>query len=249
MPRGKKGPVPEMKVTEARSIKIIEEDFLSGPPLTELLKKGAREKLDEMLKDDGQVTIEETWLCVDCDFKSPEMSYLAQHILSTGHRDPFKTPEAANGKAEPVIAEQPELFKEPGIVKRWVKVHFDEGFLNEKRKALADLYQTALTVKEDKKSADADFNAQLTHIDEMMRDIARLLASPFTEDEVRCEWRVIDGENARGLFRIDTGECIEKAALTAEDRAAELDEVTAANETDLTDTEFAGLVNDEEIPF
>ena len=56
-------------------------------------------------------------------------------------------------------------------------------------------------------------------LDTEMRGVVKgLKGLPF---DVDCEWRGIDG-NARGLFRLDTGECIEQAALTAEDRAAEL---------------------------
>ena len=211
MPRGKKGPRPEMKVTEERGITIIEEDFLGGPH--------------------SELKIDKEWLCADCPFKTAELNYLEQHWKSAGHGVygiPAKEPEAATANAEPV-AEQPELFKEPGIVIRYVNVSPAPEVLAEHRKALADLAQEYLAIKDAKKAADAGFNTQISEIDTKMREIVLALKYPG-QYLVECEWRVIDGENARGLYRLDTGECIETAALTAEDRAAELDEVTAANE-------------------
>ena len=145
-----------------------------------------------------------------------------------------------DGLAEPATAEQSELFKEPGIVK-WLTVPLSAEVVNEKRQALAELYQQGLDVMDAKKTADKDFNAQLATIETMMRGIAKTLAAPTEEAEVECEWRVIDG-NTRGLFRLDTGECLEKTALTAEDRA--VINAQAANAL----KEFAG-VNDTDIPF
>ena len=69
--------------------------------------------------------------------------------------------EAANGNAEPAIAEQPELFNTPGIVKRRLQVQLSEEVLSEHRNALADLAQEYLRIKDAKKQADADFNAQI----------------------------------------------------------------------------------------
>ena len=122
---------------------------------------------------------------------------------------------------------QPALFREPGIVKRRLQVQLSEEVLSEHRNALANLAQEYLRIKDAKKQADADFNAQINTLDGEMRGVVKgLKGLPF---DVDCQWRVIDG-NARGLFRLDTGECIEMAALTAEDRAEELDEANDMNE-------------------
>ena len=142
--------------------------------------------------------------------------------------NPVPAPEAANGHAEPAIAEQPELFREPGTVIKYVNVSPAPEVLDEHRKALADLAQEYLAIKDAKKAADAGFNTQISEIDTKMREI--VLAIKYSgQYPVECEWRVIDG-NARGLFRLDTGECIEMAALTAEDRAAELEQAQDMNE-------------------
>ena len=128
----------------------------------------------------------------------------------------------------PVIAEQPELFKPLGVVIKYVNVSPAPEVLAEYRKALADLAQEYLAIKDAKKAADAGFNTQISEIDIKMRKIVLALKYPG-QSPVECEWRVIDG-NARGLYRLDTGECIAQAALTAEDRAAELDEANDMNE-------------------
>ena len=152
-------------------------------------------------------------------------------MFSKPRPDALPKEEAIENPArEDKPAEQPELFREPGIVNKWLTVPLSDEVVNEKRQALAELYQQGLDVMDSKKTADKDFNAQLATIETMMRGIAKTLADPTEEAEVECEWRVIDGENARGLFRLDTGECIETAALTAEDRAVELDEVNDMNE-------------------
>ena len=101
--------------------------------------------------------------------------------------------------------------------------------LNQGRIALATFYQMVIDTEDAKKATAAQFNSELALLNKQMRVIAKVLAKPTEEVEVECEWRVIDG-NARGLFRLDTGECIEKAALTAEDRAEELEEAQDMNE-------------------
>ena len=191
-------------------------------------KKGPRP--DALPKEEA---IEETWICVDCGFEAPDLYLLEQHQQSMSHGVYGIPTPPPDGLAEPATAEQSELFKEPGIVNKWLTVPLSDEVVNEKRQALAELYQQGLDVMDSKKTADKDFNAQLATIETMMRGIAKTLAAPTEEAEVACEWRVIDGENARGLYRLDTGECMEKAALTAEDRAAELDEVKGRVETAL----------------
>ena len=160
----------------------------------------------------------------------PEIKLTTEDILALPIADTVEIlKEAANGKAESVIVKQPELFREPGVVIKYVNVSPAPEVLAEHRKALADLAQEYLAIKDAKKAADAGFNTQISEIDIKMREIVLALKYPG-QSPVECEWRVIDGENARGLFRIDTGECLEKAALTAEDRAAELDEAQDMNE-------------------
>ena len=150
-------------------------------------------------------------------------------LLGEIHGKPAPPPEVVSGsELEEILredkqAEQPKLFKEPGIVKRWITIPLAPELLNEKRIALATLYQMVIDVEDAKKASAAQFNSELAHLNEQMRVIAKVLAKPTEEAEIECEWRVLDGEHARGLYRLDTGECLEKAALTAEDRAAEVE--------------------------
>lgn len=231
MARGKRGPRPDMKVIAESGITVIEESFLDevGP---------AGENIEEIVGKENIVDVDEPevtpqpaerqgykYTDVGCTFQTGYLSEMEEHNTGTGHGG-YKTETL-----DPLSATQPgELFSEPGIVHRNVEVPIDPEVLNEKRVKLAELYQEALEVKANKKSADAAFNAQLTGIDEDMQSIARVLRTPFTYAKVETEWRIIDGENARGLYRLDTGEMLENAALTEEDRAEELRRAEAANQ-------------------
>jgi hypothetical protein len=159
------------------------------------------------------------YTCSHCTFSTPALSDLEAHAAETGH-----------GRIV-----QPELFSEKGIVHRMVNVMLPAELLNEKRTRLAALYQSALDIKDDKKSADDDFNARLKNIDSQMQEIARVLKTPYTYEKVECEWRIIEEENARGLYRLDTGELLDKQPLTMEDMQEEQQKAEAENATQPTD--------------
>ncbi len=205
MPRGKKGPVPE----------ALED----GPPIETIV--GQENIVD--VDDPGPVPgdeppVESGYRCDECLFSSNFLSEIQEHCNGTGHGG-FKS-------EEPV---QTALFSESGVVYRMINVSLPADFLNEKRERLALLYQSALDVKDEKKSADDDFNARLKHIDSQMQEIARILKTPYTYEKIDCEWRIIEEENARGLYRLDTGELIDKQPLTAEDHAKELEKAEEDN--------------------
>lgn len=177
-----------------------------------------------------------------CPFTTTFLAEMEEHVNGTGHGG-FK-------QAEPIVPPvvQPELFSTPGIVHRNVEVPMEPEFLAAKREKLADLYQQALDVKGKKKSADANFNAKLTEIDEQMQEIARVLKTPYTYENADCEWRIIEGENARGLYRLDTGEEIERQALSEEDRIKELDKAQRDNEAPLPEPPAEAPIETEEAP-
>lgn len=170
-----------------------------------------------------------------CAFTSNLLSEMEEHVNGTGH-----------GKFDTAPV-QPELFSQPGVIHREVKIPLDETLLNEKKTRLAKLYQSALDVKEEKKEADSDFNARLKNIDESMQEIARVLAKPWTYENVKAEWHIIDG-NARELRRIDTGEVLETKPLAMEDKIAEEQKAAIDNADEGPDDETCehGVnVNDE----
>lgn len=227
MPKGKKGPIPEMQVTAESGVTIIEESFLPEEPTVEeivgkenVVDVGAAAPPSESLPEPAG------YKCADCTFTSNLLSEIEEHCRGTQH--------GGYGKQEPVEAVQPELFSESGIVHRMVNVMLPAELLNDKRVRLAALYQSALEVKDEKKSADDDFNARLKNIDSQMQEIARVLRTPFTYEKVDCEWRIIQDENARGLYRLDTGEQIEKQPLTEEDRVREIEQAAQANNPEQT---------------
>jgi hypothetical protein len=205
-----------MTVTAETGVTVIEESFLPEDPTAEEIV-GKENVVDVgSVEDDGEETTQSSYTCSNCTFTCNMLSELEGHVNETGHG---RTPE-------PV---QPKLFSTPGQINKEIKVPLAVDLLNEKRERLAKLYQSALDVKEEKKDADSDFNARLKNIDEQMQEIARVLKRPFTYENAACEWRIIEEEHARGLYRLDTGELVEKEPLTAEDRAAELAKAEAAN--------------------
>ena len=203
MARGKKGPVPDA-LDEP-----IEDQNPHDPTGEEVMAN--EEVVDLTVSPSGYICSQ-----TGCKFTTPLLSDMEAHSAETGH-----------GKA--LVEVQPELFSTPGVINREVQIPLDETLLNEKKTRLAKLYQSALDVKEEKKEADSDFNARLKNIDEQMQEIARVLAKPFSYEMVKAEWRIIEGENARGLFRLDTGEMIQKDALTMEDKVAEEAKAAADN--------------------
>lgn len=158
------------------------------------------------------------YTCIDCEFRgSPEEAL--EHTTATNHTTEGVEPE-------PI---QTELFDEPEPIGRWIEMPLAEGFLNETRKRLAELYQRTLNVRDQKKTADAKFNSELNAIDEEMRTLAGVLRQPFEEKFVECIWHISNERQTRQLIRNDTGEMIEEKPLTAEDRAQELAAAEAAN--------------------
>lgn len=224
--RGKAGPKPETK-KEA-------EESKNDPTAEEIV--GAENVVDVGATEEAPPEVN-AYRCslAGCKFYSKLLSEMEEHVNGTGHGG-YKTEDAKP------VAVQPELFRPPGTIRKSIKVPFESAFLEEKRKELATFYASALEVKAEKKSADAGFNARLTTIDEEMQAISRILQSPFTYENQDCEWRIIEGENARGLYRLDTGEQIEKKPLSAEDFAAEQQKA----ETDNAAPEIDSDIEEEE---
>ncbi len=212
--RGKKGPKPE------RPEEIAERE--NDPTAEEIV--GAENVVDvegvqnvDDLPASDYPPAPQGYKCANCTFTSGLLSEMEEHVNGTGH-----------GKfdAEPV---QPELFSTPGVIHKSIEVPLPAEELNQKRAKLAELYQEVLNVKDEKKSADSDFNEQLKSLDESMQAIARVLKNPFTRETVDCEWHIIDGENARELRRLDTGEVVDKQPLSMEDKLAEEEKAATEN--------------------
>lgn len=213
--KGKGGPKPETpaEIAERKNDPTAEE--IVGPENVIDVGTSATEEFTEPeLQPQG-------YKCANCTFTSGLLSEMEEHVNGTGHG---KFDTAAFGTA-PV---QPELFSTPGVIHREIKIPLDETLLNEKKTRLAKLYQSALDVKEEKKEADSDFNARLKSIDEQMQEIARVLKKPYTYENVKAEWHIIEG-NARELRRVDTGEVLETKPLAMEDKIAEEEKAAIEN--------------------
>lgn len=219
--RGKAGPKPETK-KEA-------EESNNDPTAEEIV--GAENVIDVSTEEAPPEVNAFRCSLAGCKFYSKLLSEMEEHVNGTGHGG-YKTEEA-----RVAVAVQPELFRPPGTIRKEIRVPFDNEFLDEKRKRLAALFQHSLDITEEKKATDQDCNARLKNIDNQMQEIARLLKTPFTYETKDCEWRIIEGENARGLYRLDTGELVEKAALTGEDRAEEIQKAETDNAAPEIDSE------------
>jgi hypothetical protein len=211
MPKGKRGPRPEMTVTAETGVTVIEESFLddSGPTAEEIVGKENVVDVGSGDPSDNPPMMQQHFMCANCTFRTDYMSEMEEHASATGHgRAPVSE--------TPV---QPELFSGPKTIRRPIEIPLPQDQVVAKHANLAELYQMALDVREEKKTADEGFNSRLKDIDSQMQAIARVLRNPTAHELVECEWRRIDEENARGLYRLDTGEIIEKEPLTAEDMA------------------------------
>ncbi len=211
--KGKKGPVPPPidDPTEKPIEEIVGEENIitldnASEKLAEVVEAMIRPELEQ------QPAERQGYKCMlsGCTFQTTYLSEMEEHVTGTGHG------AYVTDTLNPV---QPELFSTK-FVFRGINVPLPDDLLNDKRARLAKLYQSALDVKDEKKAADDDFNARLKNIDSQMQEIARILKAPFTYERKECEWKILEGENARGLFRVDTGEMVEKQPLTAEDFAA-----------------------------
>lgn len=154
-----------------------------------------------------------------CAFRTSHLSEMEEHVNGTGHGG-YKLEEPA----KPV---QPQLFREPGVIKRSIEVRMSDEAIAQKQATLAALYRQLRDVESAKESAVKTFNAEIKAYDEQMQAIDRVLRAPYTFETVDCVWRVIEGENARGLYRLDNGDMLEQQPLTEEDRQAELDRLKA----------------------
>lgn len=213
MARGKKGPRPEAR--EDSNVAVEENPI---PPT-----------IDQAIR----------FHCDGCNVADMTYDEIVEHASATGHE--YSPGETHNEQDEEPIEEQGALFSE-GIVVRMMDKPLSESYLTDVRAALCTAFQARLTIEGEKKAADEEFSRRIKVEDSRMRAFAAELAHPFQEVDVECEWRVIPGENARGLFRMDTNECIEKRALSAEDRAAELEAAAESNGGGTT-------INENDIPF
>lgn len=229
MARGKRGPRPQVKESDNPPVVCAAHDIpideLEGCPLCRDEQEAFEEVRTEENTEPLITLVPSDYRCLEkgCQFLGSFEEW-TEHSLSMDHTS-FITEERKEAPAE-----QAELFAPPaGPLKREIAVPISEGFLNETKSKLATLYQEHLDIKARKKAADDACNEELKFIDEEMRSLAKILKDPTEKQWVDCEWRVIDEENARGLFRLDTGECLETKPLTMEDRARELVETETVN--------------------
>lgn len=154
-----------------------------------------------------------------CTFQTSYLSEMEEHCNGTGHG-------YVTDVLDPIETQLPL----PGIVRRNVEISMPETTLNAKRKELSECYRSIRDIEDEKAASDAAFKARSKPLEQKMEAIDRILRNPVTYEKVEAEWRVIEGENARGLFRLDTGEMIEKEAINQDDREEELQQAQTDNQ-------------------
>ncbi len=83
---------------------------------------------------------------------------------------------------------------------------------------LAELHQQYANVESQKAIAAATYKETLIELDGRIAHLARVLRDGHESRAVDCTWRYLFASNQKELVRIDTGEVVETAAITAEER-------------------------------
>lgn len=191
--KGKRGPRPQSKERKAKANGEAVADELNTQSPAASKKSGIPPR---------------AYQCEECEFKGT-LEELTEHQAGEKH----------TGWAE-AEAEQTELFAETGVVHRTDRVPLADGYLNEVRKEVCDLYIEAAKIRAQKQAAVDGFNLQLKAIDSKADPLLLVLVDPFDEQPVECEWKVdTDNPTERILMRLDNRTIIDRKPLTAEERA------------------------------
>lgn len=150
--------------------------------------------------------------CLDCHAEglSPRLTSeeLEEHLRAVGHTHWDRWPP-----------EQTDLFTEgDGIVTRDLRRVMTNAEQDEIRIALSREYEALYVIEQEKAAADKEFKDRMKPHEGAMVSYAKTLADPYSESTVDCRWLIEATE--RVLRRVDSGEELERRALTAEDRAA-----------------------------
>lgn len=178
-------------------------------------------KVENASVDEAQAkTLDKVMECDDCEFKSQFLAEMNEHLNGTGHTG-FEEVVPENPVIEvppPPPSVQTELFSEPPIVKRDLLVHISDERLKDLHEEIGILCSESLNQKELAEAA----KDQVKILETKMQEIRAKIKSPFEYQTVDCQWRIVLEENSKKLVRLDNGEVVQTAALSAEDREREL---------------------------
>lgn len=126
-----------------------------------------------------------------------------------------------NGAAETHGTREGDI--EERKVSRDLPVTIDEGEVADNGKKLAALHAEIEAIALEKKAACSDANARLKDLRKQSHDLAESIRNGTEIRAVACietlDWRV----GTKTVKRTDTGEVVDEAAISAEERQAELD--------------------------
>ncbi len=208
MPKGKRGPRPDDK---------------------KATRKKEPKKPNGEARQEASVK-EQMFKCDDCIavLAMPEMM---EHLSAVGHTG-YEAAGAIDidnaARTERIEKEeQTPLFNEPGPIYRSLEVPFSEEEMIGLWRQAADI---AVKLREQKQIlGTAKDNIKILDVEQMK--VAASIAYAKRSAQVECEWQVDFESNSKRLLRKDTGVELDKVALSAEDRAAELARIEAQNKT------------------
>lgn len=196
-----------MKGKKETGITVIEESFLDGPPPIETqdakiyacrtceFMGSEGESVAHMADNRDHVIAEvedepyEPPIALPVGYRCQETACLFtgsfeewnEHSAGTGH-------VIYNHVSIPTEPEQQELFAGRGILEREIQEPISDGYIEELRARLVEMFQSKVGLEDEKKEIDGRLSRQIKDADEEMRRIAKILREPFETKFV--DWRM-----------------------------------------------------------
>ena len=191
--KGKKGPVPEMidppvenepadaKIYACRTCEFMGSEEESVAHMADNRDHVIAEVEDEE-SGERPVAVPLAYRCEEkaCLFTGSFEEW-NEHSAGTGH-------VIYNHVSIPTEPEQQELFAGRGILEREIQEPISDGYIEELRARLVEMFQSKVGLEDEKKEIDGRLSRQIKDADEEMRRIAKILREPFETKFV--DWRM-----------------------------------------------------------
>lgn len=108
------------------------------------------------------------------------------------------------------------------IIKENLPVTLTEEEIMDAAKSLVVALTSLRQAEDDKKEADANFNAEIKTHKSTSEKLRKLIANGYEYREVECRWDMYNDRGIKKLIRMDTGEIVRQADMTDADFQAKL---------------------------
>lgn len=213
MPKGKKGPTPNIDPQKVDETVPVETDEQQAQT------EASAEAVDDTeVQAPPPMTPEKIYwyACQQCSFRSDYEIESDEHMVGTDHEVELVEKEA----------EQAELFSGPDTVIRQLRGHMSSGRIGELQGKLAELCDQKIEQQDTMKMA----RERVKGLEAEIAEIVATLRDPFELMAVPCKWQISESGNEKTLIRLDTNEVLETKALSMEDRQAEAERVLSGNQ-------------------